>query len=396
MRGAAEAMLRDVDGLMADAREAFSDSIPEVMVADPGLRAALHESISANMVHWLGQVIVDPTVPVLPTRNRAAIELARDLIRRGFDPGAARAFRIGQHVGWQRWMSECFVLTPEPAALSELLEHSWTSMSSYVEASVASVEELTRSEREQLTQGSVAERLNNVNLLLGGARWKLSEAGDRLGHDFRTEQTAAILWQDPLATNRELLVRIVQGVARDAGLPIPLTVSPNSSTLWAWYAGDAAISADGFTRRVGAHPGVFVALGAAAYSLEGFRASHADAVVTQAFMLRAPGALQVASYDDVQVATLVATDASRAVQFAARTLGALARADPALREMLRTYLVHDSNAAATARALYTHRNTVLKHLAKAESLLPIPLAGNSLRIGLALEVEHWLGGRASP
>jgi sugar diacid utilization regulator len=48
------------------------------------------------------------------------------------------------------------------------------------------------------------------------------------------------------------------------------------------------------------------------------------------------------------------------------------------------------SAARAARALYTHRNTVLNRLQRAERLLPLPLAGHGLEVGVALEIAQWL------
>ncbi len=42
------------------------------------------------------------------------------------------------------------------------------------------------------------------------------------------------------------------------------------------------------------------------------------------------------------------------------------------------------------------RNTVLNRLARARELLPVPLEGRGLAVGLALEIVHWLGGVAEP
>ena len=56
------------------------------------------------------------------------------------------------------------------------------------------------------------------------------------------------------------------------------------------------------------------------------------------------------------------------------------------------------SAVRAARALYTHRNTVLNRLQRAERLLPFPLAGHGLEVGVALEIAQWLGtqpGRAT-
>jgi DNA-binding PucR family transcriptional regulator len=49
------------------------------------------------------------------------------------------------------------------------------------------------------------------------------------------------------------------------------------------------------------------------------------------------------------------------------------------------------SASRTARALSAHRNTVAGRLQRAEQLLPAPLSGRRLEVGLALEILHWLG-----
>jgi sugar diacid utilization regulator len=68
----------------------------------------------------------------------------------------------------------------------------------------------------------------------------------------------------------------------------------------------------------------------------------------------------------------------------------LALADLELRDTLCVYIGEQFSAARAARALYTHRNTVLNRLHRAERLLPIPLAGHGLEIGVALEIARWL------
>jgi DNA-binding PucR family transcriptional regulator len=101
--------------------------------------------------------------------------------------------------------------------------------------------------------------------------------------------------------------------------------------------------------------------------------------------------VRVASYDAVEIVALVTADESRAAEFVSRTLGELESAPPALRDTVRTYLRLQSNATRAAEALFTHRNTVLTRLSRAEQLLPRPLGENSLAVAVALEVVHWRG-----
>ena len=90
-----------------------------------------------------------------------------------------------------------------------------------------------------------------------------------------------------------------------------------------------------------------------------------------------------------QVLAVVASE-QRARELVVRTLGTLAGADPELRDTLCVYIGEQFSAARAARALYTHRNTVLNRLQRAERLLPLPLAGHGLEIGVALEIAQWL------
>lgn len=41
-----------------------------------------------------------------------------------------------------------------------------------------------------------------------------------------------------------------------------------------------------------------------------------------------------------------------------------------------------------------HPNTVLNRLQRAERLLPLPLAGHGLEVGVALEIAQWLSAQS--
>jgi DNA-binding PucR family transcriptional regulator len=56
-----------------------------------------------------------------------------------------------------------------------------------------------------------------------------------------------------------------------------------------------------------------------------------------------------------------------------------------------TYVRELGSTSRTAQRLYTHRNTVLRRLARADELLPRPLAENAVAVAAALEVLRWRG-----
>ncbi len=169
-----------------------------------------------------------------------------------------------------------------------------------------------------------------------------------------------------------------------------LTVIATSSSVWAWLAAAADTGAGALTAATAQYPAVRIAVGPADAGADGFRRSHFDAVATQRLMSRRPD-LRVARFADVQLVALAIQDEQRAREFVARTLGTLADADPELRDTLCVYIGEQFSAARAARALYTHRNTVLNRLQRAERLLPLPLAGRGLEVGVALEIVQWLG-----
>ena len=126
--------------------------------------------------------------------------------------------------------------------------------------------------------------------------------------------------------------------------------------------------------------------------MEGFRRSHLDALATQRLMHRTPRDLRLASYQDVQLVALSAQDEESTAEFVSRTLGRLAtRRARAARDAARLHPRGVLAPRRAARALFAHRNTVLNRLARARDLLPTPLEGHGLQVGLALEIVHWLG-----
>ena len=88
---------------------------------------------------------------------------------------------------------------------------------------------------------------------------------------------------------------------------------------------------------------------------------------------------------------MVTQDPDRADQFIKQTLGKLETASPELRAAVLTFVNEQCNASRAAARLYTHRNTLLRRLSRAEQLLPRPLEENSVHVAVALEMVHWSG-----
>lgn len=395
IRTGAELVLQQPDEIFDEVDAVvLNDAAGDAVAQDPALADAVRRTNRANLVHWAEANLRDPGAPVAPNVGPQTLAVARDLVRRGLDDGALDSYRMGQNVAWRRWMEMAFLLTQDPDELRELLDVSARSIFSFVDQTLAGIQTQIARERDQLTRGTHAQRLEVVSLLLEGAPIDVDRASARLNHALDRAQTAAIVWSDLAGVDPGALEGVAEALGRAAGAR-PLTVLASASARWVWIptpptpdgldvaAVQAALDA--------APDDVRVALGPTLSGLEGFRRSHLDALATQRLMHRTPARLRLARYEDVQVVALATQDEDRADEFVTRTLGDLRTAPAELRETVRAYLREGSNATRTAKVLFTHRNTILTRLARAEELLPAPIEGRTLQVALALEIVHWRG-----
>jgi DNA-binding PucR family transcriptional regulator len=288
-------------------------------------------------------------------------------------------------------MEIAFSLTANQQELHDLLRVSSRSISAYVDATSAAIIEQMGLERGELLGGTSAERLETVTLVLGDSPIDLDRAALRLGYDFSRTHLAAIIWAvDPLAVGNDL-ERAATALAAAAGAQRALTVVASSAALWVWVAATTALATEQLEQSLAEMPPVRVALGTPAAGIDGFRRSHFQALATQRLLARLASGARLAHYASVRVVSLATQDERQAQDFVTETLGDLLDAAPTVRDTLRAYLQLQSNATRAAAALYTHRNTVVSRLAKAEALLPRPLDQSAFDVAVALEILHWSG-----
>ena len=145
--------------------------------------------------------------------------IARDLVRRGLNESALQAYRVGQNVAWQRWMSIAFGLTSDPDELRELLDVSARSLFEFVDATIAGIAEQIQVERDELTRGTHAERREAVALILDGAPISRQRAEARLGYRLEQSHTAAVVWSDDAESSQ--LERATEALVRTADAHAP-------------------------------------------------------------------------------------------------------------------------------------------------------------------------------
>ena len=360
------------------------------IAADPVLAAGTRRTNRSNLLFWAAANVRDPGAPVPANLGEAPLAIARDLVRRGLNESALDAYRVGQGVAVRLWTQIAFGLTPDPQELRELLDVSLRSISAFVDATVAAISAQMQRERQQLTSGTQAERREMVALLLDGAPIPRDRAEARLGHPLGGEHTAAVVWSDAPDPDLSGLDRAADALVAAADGAPALTVIASAATRWVWIAGRPA--PDRVRAALGNGGPVRIALGSTARGVDGFRRSHLDALTTQRMLARL-AAPSSASHDEVELVALLTQDPERADRFVTRSLGALETAPADVQEAVRVFIAEQCNATRAAGRLFTHRNTLLRRLARAEQLLPRPLTGSTVDVGTALEVVRWRGRR---
>ena len=376
---------------------------------DPVLAEGIRRTNLANLLQWASANVQRPGERVPPALVPDALATARDLVRRGLDTAALDSYRTGQSVAWRYWMEICFELTSDATQLRELLEVSSLSISTFIDDTIAAIAARMDLERADLTGGTHAQRRATIALIMEGAPITAARAETQLGYRFAGPHTALIAWSsheaapDPAANpnptitaESAVLESAAEALMKTAGADRRLTVVASAAALWLWLPVTAPTTAQ-LAPVVARHPRVRVAVGRTGNGLEGFRRSHLDAGLAQQMLADHSSRRQIASFSDIQLVALLTRDAARAEEFVGDTLGTLGAGEAAeaeLRDVVSAYIREQCNASRAAERLYTHRNTVLRRLARADELLPRPLADNVVHVAAALELLAWRNGRA--
>ena len=359
------------------------------IAADPVLAAAVRRTNRSNLLFWAAANVRSPGEPVGSNDEETPMAIARDLIRRGLDESSLEGYRAAESVAIRLWTQIACTLTDDVDELRELLDVSMRSIAAFVDASVLSIAERMRAERGALTRGSHAERRETVTLLLDGAPITVQRAEARLRYPLTTVHTAAVVWTDEPGVDLHQLDAAADLLAAAVGPSRSLSILASSATRWVWVNGQP--DRNTLHSTLSELPAVRVALGSTASGVDGFRRSHLDALTTQRLLARLGSTRQVAAHEEIELVALLTHSPESADRFVTRMMGDLRTAPPVIIEAVHAFIAEQCNATRAAERLFTHRNTILRRLARADQLLPRPLADNTLEVGAALEILHWRG-----
>jgi len=396
IREIAQRQLDRLDEVTATAQAAVVRVAP-LLAEDPALYAESLASTRANTARFLMLMASDPLEPIPSDPPPEAVDIARSVMRRGADTEmVVLTYRAGQNVFWESWIDAAAELVPDRDELVEVLRVSSVLVPAYIDGVLATVLARAEEEREELLRGGLARRAETVRMILDDVPIAEQRAGERLGYELSQTHTCVVLWSED-AVEQGTLDRAAHALAHAVGARRPLVLPATVAAVWAWIgtAGEPDL-AQLRAAMEDVDPAIRAAVGPSCPGLAGFRRSHDGAVATQGLVARARGGERLTTYRDVEVTTLVAQDPRRMSDFVHTTLGPLAGRDAAaarLRETLRIYLREGESAPRAAQRLYTHRNTVLQRVARAEELLGHPIADRRLELALALELTHRLGER---
>ncbi|GAB18659.1 putative CdaR family transcriptional regulator [Gordonia effusa NBRC 100432] len=354
------------------------------IVDDAALTDALRETNEGNLAQWAQHNLVEPGVRVPVRVVEDGADMVREMVRRGLDAGMLDAFRTAQSVAWRRWMEVCFDLTDDVQLLREVLDVTSRSISAFVDDTVAALADQIDVARAQLAGDTHAERRAAVALVLEGAPIAQSRAEAQLHYRLAGPQTAVVLTAITAAMSR--LEELCEEVMSANRLTSRLNVLAGADRLWVWFPTQSL----DMTAVLDDVDGVRIAIGRPGVGREGFRRSHFQALSADQTLTRLGSTRTVVRYDDLALIGVTSDDRAVVDGFISETLGELATADPELRECLRVWFAERCNSTTTAARLYTHRNTIVRRVARASDLLPIPLSHNAIGVAAALELSHWL------
>ncbi|MCX8554812.1 helix-turn-helix domain-containing protein [Mycolicibacterium mucogenicum] len=382
-----------LDHLVKVVDDQIAEALPEF--TDPTLRRELDASTRS---HWKGFLAVSTRDAVEVRPAPEAYDLARTLARRGFElPVLLAVYRIGQRSAWQFITETRIARIPDPEVRAAVLMQLWPRLSNWLDTAVETLIITFADERDQWQRGARARRTETVRAILAGQAVDIDDATTAVSYPLHLHHTAFTVQADDDVADTDvqrLLDATPIAVATALGGDRPLTMSSGARTVWCWTASSTALKPLSDNAIAALPEFMHVAVGTCHPGVDGFRRSHAEALAAQHVAHR-HGA-NVIRYADVELACLAAgiAGADGMSTLVRRELGKLGAADDStarLRDTLRLYLEHASDARAVGEILNLHPNTVRYRIRQAEQLLGHSVDHRRVYLELALHIVSAFG-----
>jgi DNA-binding PucR family transcriptional regulator len=276
-----------------------------------------------------------------------------------------RAYRIGHG----RFIDEAMALletraSPEQSlpAARELVHRA----AAWIDQVCDQVGVVYEQERDRWVSSRSGLRQHWVNEVLSSASIDIGKVEEALNYRLNGHHVAAVMWLDDTVATRDVAdvfdhAQSLLGTALLAAGP-SLMVPTDEREARVWWPVDRLDCADVHTVFGRGDLSVRAAIGHSGHGIEGFRRSLREAEQAKVVALSGgPTVGRVVCHEHVAPVALMATNPADLRLFVQRTLGALAADDERsglLRDTLREFLARNRSYAATAEAMFLHRNTI--------------------------------------
>ena len=270
------------------------------------------------------------------------------------------------------------------AARTAVLERAAALLANYFQAVTRRIA-LVYAERPADTRAADRISIREVLTRLLSGAIDQERAEYLVDYDFGTPHTGFTVWST--TASPEVLDKTAARLVDRTGPQQQITMRTSDNAVFTWVScADTDLRAAIAELRL--PHGVHAAWGTRHVGLEGFRATHREALEARRIHV-ATGRSGMVHFDDVAVVSLASRDLRACADFVEREIGAVApAADPTgrLLETLRVYLHERASPTRTGRQLNVHPNTVVKRIARIEQLLSRPVDPASLTLRLAVEL----------
>ncbi|WP_131830136.1 PucR family transcriptional regulator [Mycobacteroides abscessus] len=356
----------------------------------PHLIDDIRAHLRLNISHWASANTRYPGQRVAPIVGPRNAYFVRDLASYEWETALQELIESSKRASLSIWTNMAFELTTDPMELRDYINAVTRSIFTYCDDYAAALNAVVEPERLRISNLADVRRIKAIKNLLNTMPTSSSAASlDMLNYEIDAPHLAAIMWAESgqLGTFEDAIATL----SRVSDAARTMVVPAGASARWIWLSTNGDLDIETLRSELKTFPSIRVSVGTQGSGLSGFRSSHFDALTAQRMMCRLSRQIQVASYSELDMLSLVGDNEARAREFVSRSLGNLATASRELRDTLWTYLREGSNITRTAELLYTHRNTIVNRLDKIRALLPAPLEGDIIKIGLALEISRAYG-----
>ena len=397
----AREMSRERDRFIADLTQMTRYQIRS-LDHDPRMVELLQASITEVVVaaiHFLEHAGTEDDVEA-PT---AAMTYARALAQRDVPLSALiRAYRIGHTQFVDESIAALTTMEPQLAlpAVTDLVNRA----ARFIDRVCDQVGVAYEQERDRWVSSRSGLRQQWVNQLLDGAVIDISRAEDALEYGLDNCHIAVLVWPETTVPTRDAVAMFDHTrdiIANEIGLAHQSLMVPadeRESRLWFALGDGNDIDMSSLRTALGATAlPVRIAVGSPGAGLGGFRRTLRQAELAKTVALAGSTISRPAVfYREVAPVAMMAADLDELQRFVVQMLGDLAadtQRNQWLRDTLREFLARNRSFAATADAMFLHRNTVQYRVAQAMELCGHHLDDPDamLNLQIALLACRWMG-----